>query len=220
MKTKHFLILLIILSVNSFAQSKNDPVKIQNMKSNFSGMVRLGGSYAKTQDRQGDENYGDKVLIKADVLGRYAISDSFAFDLGIGKWFGSGEVSAEAGSVAYGMQAGVVWGINGSLVNRTKVETRIKKRKITRNGKHYFITNTEKTTIRNDIDGFRLGLHVLQSEFSKLSDPVYGVGGSLYYEKRAGEQSIWQYGIKYDTMTNSRVSAQLAQVFIGFGFLP
>lgn len=220
MKKINILILSLLCTQLSFAANENDPVKVQESKSKFAGIVRLGGTYTKTEDRKGDESYGNKFFMKADVLGRYAISDSFAFNLGIGKWFGSGEVSADAGSVAYNMSAGVDWAITGSMTDRTRVETRLKKRKVLKNGKHYFITHTERLTIKNEIDGFRLGVHLNQAEFSRLADPVYGIGGILYYEQRADSQSVWQYGIRVDSMNNSRVNAQLAQLFVGFGFLP
>lgn len=209
----------LLFTLNAFA-GEGRLVKTDASSSRFSSVFNFGTVYTKVESRSSRTEYDEKFFFNAEALARYAVLDRVAVRASLGKWFGSGELSSNAGSVAYNLTAGLEFALTGSFVNRFREETYAFKRKVSKDGQIYYISSTEKTITMSKVDGFRVGIHATQMDFSKLSNPSYGFGGSIYYEKRHSKNSFVQYGFKFDNIDNSHVSAQLAQFFVGIGMFP
>lgn len=210
---------LVLISFSGYTKTSIENKKLDNKK--LAVGAKIGGTIADTENRTGQTTNGQELFLNLDLNARYALDSKFALNTGMTKWIGTGDFSSSAGSLATSFNLGVDVAITGSLISQELTYKRKTDKEIKKDKTIYLINNTIERNLINKTDGWRIGAHVSQLSFSKIDSDVYSFGGSLYYEYRINKSNNHlQYGIKYDSINSSKVSANLLQVYIGLITFP
>jgi hypothetical protein len=206
------LIMMFFFSRIVFSKS----IDIQTNEKRSMGTFQVGVADPKIIDKEGQSK--NEVFYDLSLTGRYAFSDNIGFKAGIGKWLGGQELVANySGNLAYHLDAGFIFAVSGSLIDSTKIETNLISEKKEFADKYKVITKLQKKTSKNNFNGFRVSIHGSEYSFSMLDKPIYGVGGSVFYEQRMCSNYL-QYGIKGDVINKEFIHVSLIQAFVGIGF--
>jgi hypothetical protein len=207
------------MAVSVQAKTSIEDKKLDNKK--LAVGAKIGGTIANTESRTGQNKIDQELFLNLDLNARYALDSKFALNGGMTKWLGTGDFSSSAGSLATSFNLGIDLAITGNLISQELNYKRKSSKEIKKDNTIYLINNTIERNLVNKTDGWRLGAHVSQVSFSKIDSDVYSFGGSLYYEHRLNKShNHLQYGIKYDSINSSKISANLLQVYIGLITFP
>jgi hypothetical protein len=216
-KILYLSIMLVAVSVQ--AKTSIEDKKLDNKK--LAVGAKFGGTISNTETRSGQTETDKELFLNLDLNARYALDSKFALNGGMTKWLGTGAVSSRAGSFATSFNLGIDVAITGNLISQELSYKRKSSKEIKKDNTMYLINNTIDRNLVNKTDGWRLGAHGSQLSFSKIDSDVYSFGGSLYYEHRLNKShNHIQYGIKYDSINSSKISANLLQVYIGLITFP